>query len=166
MSGSAMYEFGTRVFCTDADCGELLQFVVEPGVPRLTELVVSSVADGVGHLVAACLARPTPYGILLDCDRGSYDCLPTTSPRGVSDTDTQTRISRGDRVGALDGEAGRVLGLIVGDEDAAITHVLLATGRIWNRRLVAVPVDYVAGLGFAGLDVLLTRDKVADFAVR
>jgi hypothetical protein len=166
MSESAIYEFGSKVFCTDADCGELLQFVVEPGVPRLTDLVVSSATDRAAHLVAACLARPTRYGILLDCDRGSYDCLPAAPLRDLSDTDARTRIRRGDRVGAMDGDAGRVLGLVVRGEDAAITHLLLVSGRIWHRRLVAVPVDYVAGLGFSALDVLLTKDRVADFAVR
>jgi hypothetical protein len=42
--------------------------------------------------------------------------------------------------------------------------VLLAVGHLWHRRHAAVPVDYVAGLGFAGLDVLLTKSQVADFA--
>jgi hypothetical protein len=169
MDGSAIYELGSRVYCSDAECGELLQFVVEPEVPRLTDLVVCSVVAA--RLVAPGLAHPTRYGVLLDCDRAAYDRFPETSVRGADRPpemlgipETQTRIRRGDRVRALDGDAGRVLGLVVRAEDAAITHLLLSTGHFWHPKHAAVPVDYVAGLGFAGLDVLLTRDKVADFA--
>ena len=171
MSEAAIYEFGSRVYCSDADCGELLQVVVEPDVPRLSRLVVCSVADGAARLVDPELARPTRYGILLDCAKSVFDQLPATPIRGAtrpeavpSVPDSQTRIRRGDHVRALDGDAGRVLGLIVRPEDEAITHVLLAVGHLWHRRHAAVPVDYVAGLGFAGLDVLLTKNQVADFA--
>src|SRR6185437_12106851 len=51
MSEAAIYEFGSRVYCSDADCGELLQVVVEPDVPRLVQLVVCSAADGAARLV-------------------------------------------------------------------------------------------------------------------
>jgi hypothetical protein len=171
MSQPAIYELGSKVYCSDADCGELLQFVVEPDLPRLTDLVVCSVVDGAARLVAPALARPMPYGVLLDCSRSAFERFPATPVRGASRPavmqavpDAQTRICRGDHVGALDGDAGRVLGLVVRAEDGAITHVLLAAGHVWHRKHVAVPVDYVAGLGFAGLDVLLTKDSVADFA--
>lgn len=170
MSESARYEFGSRVFCSDADCGELLQFVVEPDLPRLTALVVCSVAEG-ARLVDPGLARPTPHGVLLDCDSGDFERLPAVPARGsgrephsLTGPDVRTRIRRGDHVRAVDGDAGRVLGLLVRAEDAAITHVLLATGRLWHRKCVAVPVDYVVGLGFAGLDVLLTKGHVAEFS--
>lgn len=194
MSEAAIYEFGSRVYCSDADCGELLQVVVEPEVPRLIQLVVCSITDGAARLVDPALARATRYGVLLDCAKSVFDRLPaapvhgTTRPaaapsvpeaqrvldaqgvleaQGVPEDqrvpEAQTRIRRGDHVHALDGDAGRVLGLIVRPEDEAITHVLLAVGHLWHRRPAAVPVDYVAGLGFAGLDVLLTRGQVADF---
>lgn len=169
MSDSAIFELGSRVYCSDADCGELLQFIVEPDLPRLTDLVVCSVSGG-ARLVAALLARPTAYGVLLDCDRGDFDRFPAARVRDAeraavtpSVPDAPTRIRRGDHVQALDGDAGRVLGLVVRREDGAITHVLLAAGHVWHRKHVAVPVDYVAGLGFAGLDLLLTRQHVAEF---
>lgn len=171
MSESASYEFGSKVYCSDADCGELLQFVVEPDLPRLTDLVVCSVVDAAARIVPLCLAHATPHGILLDCDYDDYLRLPATPVRRVERPsltqavpDAPTRIRRGDHVRALDGDAGRVLGLLIRPEDAAITHVLLAVGHIWHRKHVAVPVDYVAGLGFAGLDLLLMKDSVADFA--
>ena len=110
-----IYEFGSRVFCSDADCGELLQVVVDPDLPRLTELVVCSVADGAARLVAAELARRTPYGVLLDCDKSAFDRFPTTPA-----PDTQIRIRRGDHVRALDGDAGRVMGVIVRPEDESV----------------------------------------------
>ena len=176
MSEAAIYEFGSRVYCSDADCGELLQVVVEPDVPRLSQLVVCSIADGAARLVDPALARATRYGVLLDCAKSVFDRFPaapvhnTTRPAAPQSLpeaqrvpEAQTRIRRGDHVRALDGDAGRVLGLIVRPEDEAITHVLLAVGHLWHRRHAAVPVDYVAGLGFAGLDVLLTKSQVADF---
>jgi hypothetical protein len=123
--------------------------------------------------VAAQLARPTRYGILLDCDRSAYNSLPATPVRGAdrpavmrSIPDAQIRIRRGDHIRALDGDAGRVLGLIVRPEDEAITHVLVAAGHVWHRKHVALPVDYVVGLGFGGLDVLLTKDNLTDFAAK
>lgn len=163
MSEAAIYEFGSKVFCSDADCGELLRVVVDPDdIPRLSQLVVCSVADGAGRLVASYLARAVPYGVLLDCDKSTFDSFPAATEFS---SDAQTTIRRGDHVSAMDGDAGRVLGVIVRTEDEAITHVLLAAGHLWHRRHVAIPVDYVAGLGFAGLDVLMTRKQVADFAL-
>ena len=158
MSESASYEFGTKVYCSDADCGELLQFVVEPDIPRLTGLVVCSVVEG-SRLVEPPQAHPRPHAVLLDCDRSGFARLPAVA----NVADAQTRIRRGDHAQALDGDAGPVLGLVVRPEDAAITHVLLGVGHIWHRKHVAVPVDYVVGLGFAGLDVLVTKNHVHEF---
>ena len=159
MSEAAIYEFGSRVYCSDKDCGELLQVVVEPEPARLTRLVVLTIKDRAARQVASELARATRYGILLDCEKKVFDRFPAGPV-----PDGQTTIRRGDHVWALDGDAGRVLGVIVRPEDEVITHVLLAVGHLWHRRHAAVPVDFVAGLGFAGLDVLLTRSQVADFA--
>jgi len=171
MNECAVYEFGSRVFCADADCGELLQFVVEPDLPRLADLVVCSSFDHAARLVEPSLARPTSYGVLLDCDRTAFEHFPATPLRSAVRPaalkvvpDAQTRIRRGDHVRALDGDAGRVLGLVVRPADEAVTHVLVAAGHVWHRKRVALPVDYVAGLGFAGLDVLLTKGNVAEFA--
>lgn len=158
MNESAVFEFGSKVYCSDAGCGELLQVVVEPELPRLTELVVYSVTDGAPHLVPAELARPTRYGVLLDCDCHTFEQL----PHAISDV--RPRIRRGDHAQALDGDAGRVLGLVVRVEDDAITHVVLLAGHRWHRKHVAMPVEYVAGLGFAGLDVLVLKDHVGEFA--
>ncbi|MBS2535176.1 hypothetical protein KGQ20_20645 [Catenulispora sp. NF23] len=158
MSESAIFEFGSTVYCSDAGCGELLQVVVEPELPRLTGLVVCSIADAAVHLVPAELARPTRYGVLLECDRHVFEGLPAAVP------DAQPRIRRGDHAHALDGDAGRVLGLVVRAEDDAITHVVLLAGHVWHRKHVAMPVEYVVGLGFAGLDVLVLKDHVGEFA--
>ena len=173
MNDSATFELGSRVYCSDAGCGELLQFVVEPEVPRLTDLIVCS-AGGGARLVPAALARPTDDGVLLDCDHDGFSRLPAARVRAEGDaaavstsvpevTDGQTRIRRGDHVQALDGDAGRVLGLVVRRTDGAVTHVLLAAGHVWHRKHVAVPVEYVAGLCFGGLDLLMTREHVAEF---
>ena len=173
MSEAAIYEFGSRVYCSDADCGELLQVVVEPDVPRLSQLVVCSIADRAARLVAPDWPAPRPTASCWTATKSAFDAVPGHARCGATRTrgpamlkvvpEAQTKIRRGDHVRALDGDAGRVLGLIVRPVDEAITHVLLAVGHLWHRRHAAVPVDYVAGLGFAGLDVLLTKGQVADF---
>ena len=43
-------------------------------------------------------------------------------------------MDRGDPVHALDGEIGRVQGLLVDPDDHRVTHVLLEEGHLWGRK--------------------------------
>jgi hypothetical protein len=56
-------------------------------------------------------------------------------PRGEADVD------RGDPVHALDGEIGRVQGLLVDPDDHRVTHVLLQEGHLWGHKKVSIPAS-------------------------
>ncbi len=55
----------------------------------------------------------------------------------------EVAIRRGERVHAIDGEIGRVEGLVVDPADHEVTHVLLQEGHLWGRRQVAIPIGEV-----------------------
>ena len=61
-------------------------------------------------------------------------------PLGEADVD------RGDPVYALDGEIGRVQGLMVDRDDHRVTHVLLEEGHLWGRKKVSIPASAVTGV--------------------
>jgi hypothetical protein len=60
-------------------------------------------------------------------------------PLGEADVD------RGDPVHALDGEIGRVQGLLVDPDDHRVTHMLLQEGHLWGHKKVSIPVSAVTG---------------------
>ena len=55
-------------------------------------------------------------------------------------------VNRGDPVHALDGEIGRVQGLLVDPDHHRVTHVLLEEGHLWGRKKVSIPVSAVTGV--------------------
>ena len=76
-------------------------------------------------------------------------------PLGEADVD------RGDPVHALDGEIGRVQGLLVDPDDHRVTHVLLQEGHLWGRKKVAIPASAVTGVE-NGIWLSLTKKQVQD----
>jgi hypothetical protein len=76
-------------------------------------------------------------------------------PLGEADVD------RGDPVHALDGEIGRVQGLLVDPDDHRVTHVLLQEGHLWGRKKVSIPVSAVTGVE-NGIRLSLTKKQVED----
>ncbi len=58
-------------------------------------------------------------------------------PRG------EVTIRRGDPVRASDGDIGRVAGLVIGNPDGDVTHVLLQEGHLWGKKDVAIPIRSV-----------------------
>jgi hypothetical protein len=54
-------------------------------------------------------------------------------------------VDRGDPVHALDGEIGRVQGLLLDPDHHRVTHVLLQEGHLWGHKKVSVPVSAVTG---------------------
>jgi sporulation protein YlmC with PRC-barrel domain len=76
-------------------------------------------------------------------------------PLGEADVD------RGDPVHALDGEIGRVQGLLVDPDDHRVTHVLLQEGHLWGRKKVAIPASAVTGVE-NGIWLSLTKKQVED----
>jgi sporulation protein YlmC with PRC-barrel domain len=76
-------------------------------------------------------------------------------PLGEADVD------RGEPVHALDGEIGRVQGLLVDPDDHRVTHVLLGEGHLWGRKKVSIPVSAVTGVE-NGIQLSLTKKQVED----
>jgi hypothetical protein len=73
-------------------------------------------------------------------------------------------LRRGDRVRAMDGNAGRVEGVVVNSGSGRIVYVLVVAGPWWRRGRTAVPVDLVPGFGPEGIRVLLSREQLKELA--
>ena len=74
----------------------------------------------------------------------------------------EVSIRRGERVHAVDGEIGRVRGLVVVPPDSEVTHVLLDEGHLWGRKHVAIPIKDVTGIDDEGVAVRLSKDEIKD----
>jgi len=73
----------------------------------------------------------------------------------------EANVERGDPVYALDGEIGRIQGLLVDPDDHRVTHVLLEEGHLWGRKKVSIPVSAVTGVE-NGIQLSLTKKQVED----
>jgi len=83
-------------------------------------------------------------------DSTSYEAV----PKG------EATIRRGDPVRAIDGEIGKVAGLVIGAPTGEISHVLLQEGHFWGKKDVSIPigsVERVAGV----VEVALTKDQIS-----
>ena len=99
---------------------------------------------GIGGGATGIGARETPQPV-------TYDRV----PRGETD------VRRGDRVHAVDGNIGRVQGLVIDPRDHHVTHVLLEEGHLWGKKEVAIPITAVTGID-DGVRINLTTDQVGD----
>jgi sporulation protein YlmC with PRC-barrel domain len=70
-------------------------------------------------------------------------------------------VRRGDRVHAIDGDIGKVQGLIVDITDHRVSHVLLEEGHLWGDKTVAIPFSEVRSVN-DGVAVELTKEQVRD----
>jgi sporulation protein YlmC with PRC-barrel domain len=71
----------------------------------------------------------------------------------------EIQVSPGDRVHAVDGEIGRVRGLLADPDDDRVTHVLLQDGHLWGRKEVAIPISAVTGVQ-DGIRLSITKQQV------
>jgi hypothetical protein len=73
-------------------------------------------------------------------------------------------IHRGDAVQAIDGDIGRVQGLVVDPRNRQVTHVLLQEGHLWGRKVVTIPIGAVSDVtGFDdGIRLNITKKDVED----
>jgi sporulation protein YlmC with PRC-barrel domain len=126
-----------RLRCTVEEFGEL-----EPA--QETELI-DDVTAGLG------LGLNAPMGTISPVQPIVQDVVPL----GEADVD------RGDPVHALDGEIGRVQGLLVDPHDHRVTHVLLQEGHLWGRKKVSIPASAVTGVE-NGIWLSLTKKQVED----
>ncbi|HVT42366.1 MAG TPA: PRC-barrel domain-containing protein [Acidimicrobiales bacterium] len=70
-------------------------------------------------------------------------------------------VKRGDRVHAIDGEIGRVEGLVVDTQHGHVSHVLLQEGHLWGRKDVAIPVASIEQMT-DGITVSMTKQEIGD----
>jgi hypothetical protein len=73
--------------------------------------------------------------------------------------DGEAALRHGTPVQAGDNTVGHLDGLLAG-ADGRITAVLVASGHLWSRRTVAVPVEAVTGVGADGLKIADTWDQL------
>jgi sporulation protein YlmC with PRC-barrel domain len=92
-----------------------------------------------------------PMGVISPVQTMVQDVVPL----GEADVD------RGDPVFALDGEIGRVQGLMVDPDHHRVTHVLLEEGHLWGRKKVSIPASAVTGVA-NGIRLSLTKKQVED----
>jgi sporulation protein YlmC with PRC-barrel domain len=55
-------------------------------------------------------------------------------------------VRRGEQVHAIDGEIGRVQGLVIETQSHHVSHVLLQEGHLWGRKEIAIPIAVVTGV--------------------
>jgi sporulation protein YlmC with PRC-barrel domain len=71
----------------------------------------------------------------------------------------EVAIRRDEQVHALDGEIGRVQGLVISPHNHQVTHVLLQEGHFWSHKEVAIPIGAVSRID-DGIRLTLTKAEV------
>lgn len=130
----------------DADGGGM-RYPVEAG----GWMPYSTVSGGVG----GGMMLP---GMIPDARGGAAESWKITRERVPAGT---VQVRRGEKVHAVDGDIGRVRGLVVDPDSRHVTHVLLDEGHLWGRKEVAIPIGAVTGVS-DGIRLSLTKDDVRD----
>ena len=73
----------------------------------------------------------------------------------------EVTVRRGEHVHAIDGEIGRVQGLVIDPGDHHMTHVLLQEGHLWGRKEVAIPMSAITRVD-DGIRLSITKQEVED----
>jgi len=68
----------------------------------------------------------------------------------------------GEHVHAADGDIGQIQGLVIDSGSYHVTHVLLQEGHVLGRKVVAIPIGAVTGLGQDGIQLDITKQQVKD----
>jgi sporulation protein YlmC with PRC-barrel domain len=190
MAGETEFAMGATASCADGPGGTVSRLIIDPATETVTHLVIEPKHRlGVGRLVPLDLVDTTAGDIRLRCtveefgglepaqetelidDAGDLGLGGLNAPMGVISPvqailqDTvplgEADVERGDPVHALDGEIGRVQGLLVDPDDHRVTHVLLQEGHLWGRKKVSIPVSAVTGVE-NGIRLSLTKRQVED----
>jgi len=72
----------------------------------------------------------------------------------------EVEVRRGEHVHAIDGDIGRVQGLVVDPTDHHVTHVLHDEGHLWGKKEVAIPISAVTGVK-DGVRLNLRKDELS-----
>jgi hypothetical protein len=106
------------------------------------------------------LVRPGPVGALsMQAPGGSPLSRPARFVVQEVVPAGETQVRPGERVHALDGETGRVQGLLADPDGHRVTHVLLREGHLRGRKQVAIPVSAVTGIR-DGIRLSITKQQV------
>lgn len=102
-------------------------------------------------------AGASGLGMTAGMGRGNLDQPVTTDlvPSG------EVSVHRGDRVTTIDGEIGRVQGLVIARGDHQVTHVLLQEGHLFGRKDVAIPISAVTTVD-DGIQLNINKQQVKD----
>jgi len=72
----------------------------------------------------------------------------------------EVAVRRGEPIHAVDGDIGRVQGLVI-DDRHRVTHVLVQEGHLWGRKQVVIPIAAVTEVN-GGVSIDMTRQQVHD----
>jgi sporulation protein YlmC with PRC-barrel domain len=191
MAEETEFAIGAEASCVDGSCGEVSRIIVDPATETVTHLVIEPRhRRELARLVPVDLVDAAAGDIRLRCTLAEFDKLDAAEelapvenvlgglgvggmmpPMGIPATVTtvvyetvpvgETDVGPGERVHAIDGEIGRVLGFLVDPDDHRMTHVLLQEGHLWGRKKVAIPVSAVTGVE-NGIRLNLTKEQVED----
>jgi sporulation protein YlmC with PRC-barrel domain len=191
MDEETEFAMGTTASCADGPGGKVSRLIIDPATEAVTHLVIQPKHRlGVGRLVPLDLVDTTAGGIRLRCTVEEFGELEPAQETELIDDGTaglgigglnapmglispvqtmvqdvvplgEADVDRGDPVYALDGEIGRVQGLMVDPDDHRVTHVLLEEGHLWGRKKVSIPASSVTGVA-NGIRLSLTKKQVED----
>lgn len=185
------FRIGIFVVCTDGACGTLSQLVIDPASRKVTHLVVDPPeGHALARLVPVQLVAEADATIRLTCTRGRWRTLEfVEETRFLSNGRIPDRLAllwpydepissalplivdhippgevevhRGEHLHAIDGTAGRVVGVVVDPGDHRVTQVLAREGHLWERKEVAVPFGPHDHFSADGVHVALSKRDVA-----
>jgi sporulation protein YlmC with PRC-barrel domain len=191
MDEETEFAMGATASCADGPGGKVSRLIIDPATEAVTHLVIQPKHRlGVGRLVPLDLVDTTAGDIRLRCTVEEFGELEPAQETELIDDGTaglgigglnapmglispvqtmvqdvvplgEADVDRGDPVYALDGEIGRVQGLMVDSDDHRVTHVLLEEGHLWGRKKVSIPASAVTGVA-NGIRLSLTKKQVED----
>ena len=191
MDEETEFAMGATASCADGPGGKVSRVIIDPATETVTHLVIQPKHRlGVGRLVPLDLVDTTAGDIRLRCTVEEFGELEPAQETELIDDGTaglgigglnapmglispvqtmvqdvvplgEADVDRGDPVYALDGEIGRVQGLMVDRDDHRVTHVLLEEGHLWGRKKVSIPASAVTGVA-NGIRLSLTKKQVED----
>ena len=100
----------------------------------------------------SCSFSRDPARLLTVPPSVTYDTLPAG----------EVAVHGGDHVHATDGNIGRIQGLVIDSASRQVTHVLLQEGHVFGRKIVAIPIGAVTGVGKNGIQLGITKQQVKD----
>lgn len=175
---------GASVWCEDGPAGELAALIADPSARTLTHLAVEPRDALDARLVPIeRVAAATRRRVELDCTADELDRLqpfhdvefvpyvlvlgwpPTSLDKAVlvdRIPPREVELQRHDTIAAHDGAAGRLEGLVVGDDAGRISGLLARERHHLTHTHVVLPVELVEGFESGRILLHATRAQVAE----